>query len=70
MQSSVTDSKQTLSGDRFSSLTPSLISTSLGGAVLGGSVGHITGALLGGAFGIIIALFSEYRNTPVPTKKN
>lgn len=68
MQSS--NSKQSLSNERASSFAPALISTSLGGAILGGSLANMTGALLGGAFGIVIAIYSEYRNSRISTQKN
>jgi hypothetical protein len=62
MQSSITTTKKQCSGDQWSSLIPSLISTSMGGAVIGGSIANISGALVGGAFGIFIGLCSEYQN--------
>ncbi|WP_090382583.1 hypothetical protein [Dyadobacter sp. SG02] len=62
MQSSITTTKKQCSGNHWSSAIPSLISTSMGGAVIGGSIAHISGALAGGAFGIFIALCSEYQN--------
>lgn len=52
MQSSITTTKKQCSGDQRTSLIPTLISTSMGGAVIGGSIANISGALAGGAFGI------------------
>ncbi|MBO9616266.1 MAG: hypothetical protein J7619_26465 [Dyadobacter sp.] len=70
MQSSITTTKKQCSGDEWSSLVPSLISTSMGGAVIGGSIANISGALAGGAFGIFIALCSEYKSARTSTTKN
>lgn len=68
MQSSITTVKKQCSGDQWTSLVPALISTSMGGAVIGGSIANISGALAGGAFGIFIALCSEYKgNAPSAT---
>lgn len=61
MQSSITTKKQ-CGGDQWTSIVPSLISTSMGGAVIGGTLANIAGALAGGAFGIFIALCSEYQS--------
>jgi hypothetical protein len=69
MQSSINTSKKQHTGDQWSSLVPSLISTSLGGAVIGGSIANISGALAGGAFGVFIAICSEYRNSKISTGK-
>lgn len=68
MQSSITTTKKQCSGDQWSSLIPSLISTSMGGAVIGGSIANISGALVGGAFGIFIALCSEHKNSKASIK--
>lgn len=70
MQSSITTTKKQCSGDQWSSLIPALISTSMGGAVIGGSIAHISGALVGGAFGIFIALCSEHKNNKTSASKN
>lgn len=67
MQSSITTTKKQCSGDQWTSLVPSIISTSMGGAVIGGSIANISGALAGGAFGIFIALCSEYKNNKAST---
>ncbi|ACT96750.1 hypothetical protein Dfer_5560 [Dyadobacter fermentans DSM 18053] len=53
-----------------SSIIPSVISTSMGGAVIGGSIAHISGALVGGLFGIFIALCSEYQNKKTSSTSN
>lgn len=63
MQSFITTTKKQCSGDQWSSLIPSIISTSMGGAVIGGSIANISGALAGGAFGVFIALCSEYKRS-------
>ena len=70
MQSSITTTKKQCSGDQWSSVIPSLISTSMGGAVIGGTIAHISGALAGGAFGIVIALCSEYRTRKASITRN
>lgn len=70
MQSSITTTKKHCSGDQWSSLVPSLISTSMGGAMIGGSIANISGALAGGAFGVFIALCSEYKNSKASFTKN
>lgn len=64
MQSSITTKKQ-CGGDQRTSLVPSLISTSMGGAVIGGTIANMAGALAGGAFGIFIALCSEYQSKKI-----
>lgn len=61
MQSTTVTSHKQCDDTQWVSLIPSLISTSLGGAVVGGSIAQMTGALAGGAFGIIIGLCSAYR---------
>lgn len=70
MQSSITATKKQCSGDRWATLVPSLISTSMGGAVVGGTIASISGALAGGAFGFFIALCSEYQIGKSSTIKN
>jgi len=67
MQSSISTTKKQCSGDQWTSLVPSLISTSMGGAVIGGSIANISGALAGGAFGVFIALCSAYQNRKAAT---
>jgi len=42
----------------------------MGGAVIGGTIAHISGALAGGAFGIVIALCSEYRTRKASITRN
>lgn len=70
MQSSITTTKKQCSEAHWSSLVPSLISTSMGGAVVGGSIANISGALVGGALGIFIALCSEYKNSKSSITRN
>ncbi|GGM84488.1 hypothetical protein GCM10010967_15440 [Dyadobacter beijingensis] len=70
MQSSIVTSKKQCSGEQWSSLVPAVISTSFGGAVIGGSIAQLTGALVGGAFGIFIAFCSEYKHNKTATAKN
>ncbi|WP_342087988.1 hypothetical protein [Dyadobacter sp. OTU695] len=62
MQSSIPTIKKQCDGNQWATLIPSLISTSMGGAVIGASIANISGALAGGAFGIFIALCSEYKS--------
>lgn len=69
MQSSITTTKKQCE-DQWTSVVPSLISTSMGGAVIGGNIANISGALAGGAFGIFIALCSEYKKRKTSTIKN
>jgi hypothetical protein len=42
----------------------------MGGAVIGGSIANISGALAGGAFGIFIALCSEYKNNKASVRND
>jgi uncharacterized protein YcfJ len=70
MQSSITTTKKQCCGGQWSSLIPSIISTSMGGAVIGGSIANISGALAGGAFGVFIALCSEYQNKRTVTSND
>lgn len=70
MQSYIPTIKKQCDGDQWTSLIPSLISTSMGGAVIGGSIAKISGALAGGAFGIFIALCSEYKNNNASISKD
>lgn len=67
MQSSITTTKKQCNGAQWSSAIPSLISTSMGGAVIGDSIANISGALVGGAFGVFIALCSEYQSRKAAT---
>ncbi|MET7253657.1 hypothetical protein ACWKW6_00815 [Dyadobacter jiangsuensis] len=70
MQSSITTTKKQCSGAQWSSLVPSLISTSMGAAVVGGSIANISGALVGGVFGVFIALCSGYKNSKASITRN
>lgn len=70
MQSSITTTKKQCGGDQWSSFVPSIISTSMGGAVIGGSIANMSGALVGGAFGIFIALCSEYKSSKTSATEN
>jgi hypothetical protein len=42
----------------------------MGGAVIGGSIANISGALAGGAFGIFIALCSECKNNKASVRND
>ena len=42
----------------------------MGGAVIGGSIANMSGALVGGAFGIFIALCSEYKSSKTSATEN
>lgn len=43
----------------WSAFVPSAISTSFGGAVIGGTFANVPGALIGGAAGVVVALIAE-----------
>jgi len=61
--------KQLTENVEWSSLFPSVLSTSFGGAIIGGTFGNVSGAIIGGAAGIFVAIWSELSSKAAHQRK-